>query len=129
MFSQALVSHQPHYERQQTIIMGGYEFLNAKVEWDLAGDDLPDNRMITVHVLAVWSSGADSCKEVKGLLLQPTGERQGQYRRQGVYLEIFDGQSLTKACESACITQKAYDLFSRVYFDQNGQEHYVVDLM
>jgi hypothetical protein len=129
MFSQALVSHQPHYERQQTIIMGGYEFLNAKVEWDLAGDDLPDNRMITVHVLAVWSSGADSCKEVKGLLLQPTGERQGQYRRQGVYLEIFDGQSLTKACESVCITQKAYDLFSRVYFDQNGQEHYVVDLM
>jgi hypothetical protein len=129
ILGQALVSHQPHHEHQHTVIMGGYKSLNVAVEWDLADEVHSDTQMITVHVLAVWSTGGGYFEEERGLLLQPTGVRKGQYRRLGVYYEIFDDQSFTQACESARVTQQHHDLFSEVYIDRTGQQHHIIDLV
>jgi hypothetical protein len=98
--------------------------------FDLPEDAPTVTRPTDMFLLRVMRKGPDKYDSEYGTLLQKTGESKGQYRRVGYFFTSSDMENFEQACgESNLVAQQRSDMFSEIFVDKDGKEHYIIDLV
>ena len=105
--------------------MGG-KWVNIMLKFDCL-DDYPDTRRrIQTHLLPIrYGSGHNSSV---GLLLEPTNNENGQYRRLGRYYVIKSFERFAEACRLASFETGSSD-FAEILVGGNGEAQYFIDIV